>query len=129
VVLGTGLVRELEEWWPRDVSVRESKWACLNQWSERWSSEDLPREVWGLHCRGYLEHPLGGPSSTHLEASSEQVLSRDLTEKPSLSGLPRETGGLHCRGHIEHPLGDPGSTLLEASSSRRVCQSLGWDVG
>jgi hypothetical protein len=94
----------------------------LSQRSERWSSEGMPRETGDLHCRGYLEHPLGGPSSTHLEASTEQVLSPDLTEKPSLKGLPRETGGLRCRGYIEHPLGGPGSTRLEAKSLEAVNQ-------
>jgi hypothetical protein len=75
-----------------------------------------------LHCKGYLEHPLGGPGSTHLEASTEEALSHFLPDLPSYEGLPKETGGLHCRGHIEHPLGDPGSTHLEASSLEAVNQ-------
>jgi hypothetical protein len=80
----------------------------------------MPRETGGLHCRGYIEHPLGGPGSTHLEARTELALSRDLADKPCSEEMPRETGGLHCRGYIEHPLGGPGSTHLEVSSSRLV---------
>jgi hypothetical protein len=82
----------------------------------------MPRETGGLHCRGHLEHPLGGPGSTHLEAATEGSLSHGLPEVPSYEGLPRETGGLHCRGYIEHPLGDPGSTHLEARSLEVVDQ-------
>jgi hypothetical protein len=82
----------------------------------------MPRETGGLHCRGYCEHPLGGPSSTHLEATSEEIISHDLTDEPSNEKLPRETGGLHCRGYIEHPLGSPGSTHLEARSLKVVDQ-------
>jgi hypothetical protein len=82
----------------------------------------MPRETGGLHCRGYCEHPLGGPSSTHLEAASEEIVSHDLTDEPSNGELPRETGGLHCRGYIEHPLGGPGSTHLEAISLEVVDQ-------
>jgi hypothetical protein len=82
----------------------------------------MPRETGGLHCREHLEHPLGGPGSTLLEATTEEVLSHFLPDLPSYEGLPRETGGLHCRGHIEHPLGDPGSTLLEAGSLGAVNQ-------
>jgi hypothetical protein len=82
----------------------------------------MPREAGGLHCRGHIEHPLGGPSSTHLEATTEEIIPHDLTDEPSNGELPRETGGLHCRGHIEHPLGGPGSTHLEARSLEVVNQ-------
>jgi hypothetical protein len=82
----------------------------------------MPRETGGLHCSGYLEHPLGDPGSTHLEASTEDALTHYLSDMPSYEGLPRETRGLHCRGHIEHPLGNPGSTHLEASSLGAVNQ-------
>jgi hypothetical protein len=84
----------------------------------------MPRETGGLHCRGYLEHPLGGPGSTLLEATTEGALSHGLPEKPSYVSLPRETGGLHCRRYIEHPLGDPGSTHLEASTLGGVIQEI-----
>jgi hypothetical protein len=98
-----------------DVPGVESIWARFYQWSGNWDPEDLPRETGGLHCRGYCEHPLGGPDSTHLEAATEEIIPYDLTDEPSNGELPRETGGLHCRGYIEHPLGGPGSTHLEAS--------------
>jgi hypothetical protein len=99
-----------------------SNWAEWYPWSEYWAAEELPRDTGGLHCRGHIEHPLGGPGSTLLEASSEEIISQDLTDKPSNGGLLRETGGLHCRGHIEHPLGSPGSTHLEVTSLEVVDQ-------
>jgi hypothetical protein len=100
----------------------ESSWAKWYQWSEYCTSEDMPRETGGLHCRGYCEHPLGSPGSTRLEAATEGVISQDLTDEPSSEELPRETGGLHCRGDCERPLGGPGSTHLEARSLEVVNQ-------
>jgi hypothetical protein len=98
----------------------------------------MPRESWDLHCRGYLEHPLGGPSSTHLDASTEQ-LSQDRTENPSLKGLPRETGGLHCGGHIHRASpGRPrqhssrGKVFVDCETERqtsRVAPSSRSDIG
>jgi hypothetical protein len=114
-MLAVGLTEELVRWQQRGKAGIESNWAEWYLWSEYWDSEELPRETGGLHCRGYIEHPLGGPGSTLLEAASEEIMSQDLTDEPSNGGLPRETGGLHCRGHIERPLGGPGSTQLEAS--------------
>jgi hypothetical protein len=65
------------------------------------SYEGLPRETGGLHCRGHIEHPLGDPGSTRLEASSLEAVNQET--KQLRTGQARLSRG-------------PGSIRLEVMS-------------